>query len=71
MRNEPVKWRAEGRGFQEEETASTKVQGHASIWSVWERKAQKGKRGWVMYSPRKVQSGVGDGVQDTEGGQIL
>lgn len=66
-----VKRRAEGRGFQEEETASTKVQGHAWICSVWERKAQNGKRGWVMCSPGKVQSGVGDGVQDTEGGQIL
>lgn len=41
-REVPVKWRAEGRRFQGEETAAAKVQ-RCVDWSVWKRKSQCGK----------------------------
>lgn len=40
--------------------------------SVWEKKGQSRKRVWILCRPRRLEKcGVGDGVQDTEGGQIL
>lgn len=57
LREVPVKWRAEGRLFQVEETAAAKVQ-RCVDGSIWERKGQYGKRCWKTLPQERGNSGA-------------